>query len=60
MNFWRATKFQSQDRYQSAHSEHGKMTESKTEKKKKKTMRVKKVVYALRDSWQGHPMTVSS
>ena len=34
MNFWRATKFQSQDRYQSAHSEHGKMTESKTEKKK--------------------------
>ena len=42
----------------SAHSEHGKMAESKTEKKK--TMSVKKVVEALGDSWQGHPTTVSS
>ena len=48
MKFWRATKSQSQGRYQSAHSENGKMTESKTEKK---TMWVKKVVEALGDSW---------
>ena len=41
------TKSQSQGRYQSAHSENGKMTESKTEKK---TMWVKKVVEALGDS----------
>ena len=36
-----------QDQYQRAHSENGKMTESKTEKK---TMWVKKVVEALGDS----------
>ena len=39
---------QSQGRYQTAHSENGKMTESKTEKKK--TIWVKKVVEALDDS----------
>ena len=59
MNFWRATKFQSQDK--TSVKEHtqkmAKMTESKTEKK---TMWVKKAVEALGGSWQAHPMTVYS